>query len=94
MFWWKVSGKLCAKSSQFSSDVTFSPATEPSDDKKKEIRRAGSFETDSNKKNALIVQKLKEAAHGDAVWVKKAEPVKNESSQQQQQQQPSKREIN
>lgn len=71
-----------------------SPATEPSDDKKKEIRRAGSFETDSNKKNALIVQKLKEAAHGDAVWVKKAEPVKNESSQQQQQQQPSKREIN
>lgn len=71
----------------------FSVVTEPSEDKRKEIRRAGSFESDKDKKNALFLQKLKEAAYGDAVWVKKPEQVKSESPQQQQQQ-PTKREIN
>lgn len=69
----------------------FFSVTEPSEEKKKEIRRAGSFDTDAQRKKALFVEKLKEAAYGDAVWVKKSEQAKPET---QQQQQPTKREIN
>lgn len=62
--------------------------TEPSEDKIKEINRSNTdFMSDEKRKNALIVEKLKEATYGSnsALLTK---------SQQEQQQQPTKREIN
>jgi hypothetical protein len=65
-------------------------ATEPSQDKLKEINRASSqFMTDEQRKKALIVEKLKEAAYGEPVW---RQNPQNQSKEKQQQ--PTKREIN
>jgi hypothetical protein len=62
--------------------------TKPSDDKIRELQGLKFKSPESQKKQELLMQKLKEAAYGDPVYLKKN--IDTEQSQNQ----PSKREIN